>query len=144
MKIINKIPLNYLILYQTLKMIKKNIFSIVVALIILYLSLASSDTFKNVPFSTIPNLDELVHLCMYFGLMSAIIFDNRKRIISNKQVLLLALIPFFYGVLMEILQGILIVSRYASIYDVMANSTGIVISILVWLWVKPLIKTSVR
>lgn len=144
MKIINKIPLNYLILHQTLKMIKKNIFSIVVALIILYLSLASSDTFKNVPFSTIPNLDKLVHLCMYFGLMSAIIFDNRKRIISNKQVLLLALIPFFYGVLMEILQGVLIVSRYASIYDVMANSTGIVISILVWLWVKPLIKTSVR
>jgi len=137
-------PYNYLILPQTVKMIKKNIFSVFVAMIILYLSLASSDTFKNVPFSTIPNLDKLVHISMYFGLMSAIIFDNRKSINSTKQVLLIALIPLFYGILMEFLQGFLTVSRSASIYDVLANSTGIIISILVWLWVKPTIQNSVR
>lgn len=137
-------PLNYLILHQTVKMIKKNLFSILVALIILYLSLASSDTFKNVPFSNIPNLDMLVHFGMYFGLMAAIIFDNRKTIKSNKQVFLLALIPFFYGILMEIFQAVLTVSRFASIYDVMANSTGIVVSIFVWLLVKPQIKDYIK
>jgi VanZ family protein len=125
-------------------MIKKNIFSIVVALIILYLSLASSDTFKNVPFSDIPNLDKLVHFAMYFGLMSAIIFDNRKTIKSNRQLLLIALIPLFYGILMEILQATLTVSRFGSIYDVMANSTGIITSIIFWLMIKRFIKSSVR
>lgn len=137
-------PLYYLILHQTVKMIKKNLFSIFVALIILYLSLASSDSFNNVPFSDIPNLDKIVHFGMYFGFMSAIIFDNRKTIKSNKQVLLLALIPFFYGILMEIFQALLTVSRFASIYDVLANLTGVVISILVWLLVKPLVKGFVK
>jgi len=137
-------PLNYLILHQTVKMIKKNIFSIVVALIILYLSLASSDTFKNVPFYDIPYLDKIVHFAMYFGLMSTIIFDNRKTIKSNRQLILIALIPLFYGILMEILQATLTVSRYGSIYDVMANSTGIITSIIFWLMIKRFIKNSVR
>ena len=53
-------------------MLKRNIFSIIVALIILYLSLASSDTFEKVPFFNIPNFDKIVHFGMYFGLMSVI------------------------------------------------------------------------
>ena len=121
-------------------MVKKNILSILVALIILYLSLASSDTFKNVPLIDIPNFDKVVHFLMYFGLMSVIIFENRRTIKSNKQLFLISLIPFFYGILMELLQSALTSTRSCSFFDAAFDAIGIIASILLWLRLKPFLK----
>jgi VanZ family protein len=118
-------------------MVKNNIFSILVALIIMYLSLASSHTFDKVPLINIPNIDKFVHFGMYFSLMSVIIFENRKTIKSISLLFLTGLIPLFYGILMEILQATLTVSRNGSFYDALANSAGILVSVLLWLWIKP-------
>ncbi len=125
-------------------MVKKNIFSILVALLIMYLSLTGSDTFEKVSFFNIPFLDKIVHFGMYFVLMSVIIFENRKTLKSTLHLFFIALIPLFYGILMEILQSILTVSRFGSFYDVIFNSAGILVSLLLWLWVKPLIKETIR
>jgi VanZ family protein len=121
-------------------MIKKNIFSILVALVILYLSLASADRFSDVPSFKIPFLDKIVHIAMYFGLMSALIFDNRKSIKSNGHLFLIGLIPMFYGILMEILQAIVTVTRNGDFFDALADFAGIIISVILWLAIKPFIK----
>ena len=121
-------------------MLKKYILSIVVALIIMYLSLASSDTFEKIPTFNIPNFDKIVHFCMYFGLMSVILFESRKSLKSTGSLFLIALIPLCYGILMEILQSALTTSRTSSFYDVLANSFGILVSLLLWLKIKPFIK----
>ena len=121
-------------------MVKKNILSILVALIILYLSLANSETFKKVPLIDIPNFDKVIHFLMYFGLMSVIIFENRRTIKSNKQLFLVALIPLFYGILMELLQSALTSTRSCSFFDAVFNSIGIVVSILLWLRFKQSLK----
>jgi VanZ family protein len=118
-------------------MIKKNIFSIIVALIIMYLSLASSDTFDKVPLYNIPFLDKIVHFGMYLGLMSAIIFENRKTLRNPTSLFLLAIIPFSYGILMEILQEILTSTRSGSFYDIVFNTFGILVSLIIWFWVNP-------
>lgn len=131
-------------LHQTLKMIKRNIFSILVALIIMYLSLASSDTFDDVSIFNTPFIDKIAHFLMYFGLMSVIIFEYRKTLKNKGNLFLIALIPFFYGILMEILQTTLTDSRLASFLDVLFNSAGIFFSVLLWLWIKPLIKETIR
>ncbi len=125
-------------------MVKKNIFSILVALIIMYLSLANSHTFDKVSFINIPNIDKVVHFGMYFGLMSVIILENRKAIKSTSHLFLTGLIPLFYGILMEILQATLTLTRTGSFYDALANSVGILVSILLWLWIKPLKKEIIR
>jgi VanZ family protein len=125
-------------------MLKKNIFSIIVALIILYLSLASSDTFNEIPTFNIPYPDKIVHFGMYFGLMSVIIFENRKSLISTARLFLIALIPLSYGILMEILQSTITTSRTCSFFDIVFNSVGILVSILIWLKIKPLIKDQIR
>jgi VanZ family protein len=125
-------------------MLKKNIFSIIVALIIMYLSLTSSDSFEKVSFFNIPFLDKIIHFGMYFGLMLVIIFENRKTLKSIGHLFLIALIPLFYGILMEILQSTLTVSRSGSFYDVIFNSAGILVSLLFWLWIKPLEKETIR
>jgi VanZ family protein len=125
-------------------MVKKNIFSILVALVILYLSLANAQTFAKVPYFNIPDFDKIVHFGMYFSLMSVIIFENRKSIKSSRQLFLIALIPFLFGVSMEILQSTLTITRTGSIYDAIANLAGVITSLLLWLWIKPFIKQEIK
>jgi VanZ family protein len=123
-------------LHQIFEMIKKNIFTILVALIIMYLSLANSDTFDKIPLVDVPDFDKVVHLVMYFGLMSVIILENRKTIKSTVRLFLVGVIPFLYGVLMEILQATLTVTRSGSFYDALADAAGVLLSILLWLRIK--------
>jgi VanZ family protein len=125
-------------------MLRKNLFSILLASIIMYLSLANSHTFDKVSFSNIPNFDKFVHFLMYFSLMSVIIFENRRTLNSLELLFLVSLIPFLYGILMEILQLTLTLSRTGSILDVIANSAGILVSLLLWIWIKPLPKETFR
>ena len=125
-------------------MVKKNIFSILLALLIMYLSLASSDTFKKASFLNIPFQDKIVHFGMYFSLMSVIIFENRKIIKNNSQLFLIAIIPLFYGILMEILQATLTTTRSGSVYDVIANLAGILVSLSLCLWIKPITKETIK
>ena len=125
-------------------MIRKNKFSILSALIIMYLSLTSSHTFDKVPLINIPNIDKIIHFGMYFGLMSVIILENRTNLRNNRRLFLTGLIPLLYGILMEILQATVTVTRTASFYDALANSSGILVSILLWIWIKPLKKQIIR
>jgi VanZ family protein len=122
-------------------MIKKNIFSIIVALAILYLSLANSKSFNEVPFLNIPYFDKVAHFLMYFGLMLVIAFEHRNEITGRTQLSMFALIPFVYGILMEILQLTITADRSGNIYDVLANSAGIIFAALLWLLLGPRLKT---
>jgi len=119
-------------------MVKRYKFSIVISIIICYLSLKSSTDFEKVSIFFFPHIDKIVHLCMYFGFMSVIIFET--FILAKKQhsITVLALIPFFYGITMEILQGLLTTTRTASVYDAMFNTFGVLISVVFWLIIKPI------
>jgi VanZ family protein len=125
-------------------MLRKNIFSILVALLIMYLSLANAQTFEKVPTFNIPCADKIVHFLMYFGLMSVMILENRFSLKTIRQLFLAGIIPFAYGILMEILQGTLTTTRSADVFDALADGTGVLVSILLWLWIRPLIKISDR
>ena len=125
-------------------MVNKNKFSILVALIIMYLSLANAHTFDKVPLYNIQNFDKFVHFGMYFGFMSVIILENKKSLKHNGLLFIAGLIPFFYGVLMEILQSTLTVNRTGSAYDALADSAGILVSILLWIWIKSHKKEIIR
>ena len=138
---LNHYAVSPLCLYAIKIMIKKNAFSILVALIIMYLSLASSHTFDSVTiFNSIPNFDKFVHVGMYFCLMSVIILEHRNSIHNARQLLIVGLIPAFYGILMEILQATLTQTRTGSVFDALADCIGILISIFIWLWFNPLKK----
>ena len=106
----------------------------------MYLSMTSSHTFDKVPITYFPNFDKIVHFGMYFGLMSVIILEYRKTIKSIGNLFLTGLVPLFYGILIEILQSTLTITRTGNFYDALADSAGILVSILSWIWIKPLIK----
>jgi VanZ family protein len=109
----------------------KNLFSIGLGLLILYLSLTPGSDF-NEGFLKIPHADKIAHFIMYFTLMSVIIFENRKLVKLTRDLLLLAIIPFTYGIIIEILQSLLTTTRTGSIYDIVFNLAGIIFSILLW------------
>jgi VanZ family protein len=125
-------------------MIRKNIFSILVALLLLYLSLTNTEKFQQIPLINFTFFDKIVHFGMYFFLMSVVIFENRENIKDYRHLFLLSLIPLFYGILMEILQMTLTVSRSGSFYDALADAAGILVSVFIWLLIKPVRKDSVR
>lgn len=118
-------------------MVRRNLLSVIIAMIIMYLSLAGSDNFNKVPFLNIPYFDKIAHFGMYFTFMAALLFENRIKINGFKNYFILALIPLGYGILMEVCQGLFTSTRTPSFFDVLANSSGIIIAILIWYFVKP-------
>jgi len=125
-------------------MIRKNKYSILVALILLFLSLTNSENFQKFEVKGFQNIDKMVHFGMYFVLMSVVIFEHRKNIKKPVNLFFLALIPLSYGILMEILQLVLTSTRSGDIYDALADAAGIIASVLLWLMIKPQIKETVR
>ena len=88
--------------------------------------------------------DKIVHFLMYFGLMSAIIFENKKTLKTTRNLFLISLIPLFYGILMEVLQGVLTTTRSASFFDAVSDAAGILVCILLWLRIKTFKKGNIR
>ena len=125
-------------------MIRKNLFSILVALLLLFLSLTNAETFRKVQINSIPNFDKLVHFGMYFVLMTVIIIEHRKNLNNPLNLFLLALIPLSYGILMEILQLTLTSTRTGDFYDALADAAGVLASALLWLIIKSFSRNTVR
>jgi len=125
-------------------MIRKNIFSIIVALVILLLSLLGSGTLEKVDFMDLTFTDKIAHFGMYFGFTSVIIYENRKKMMFSAIYIVAALIPFFYGILMEFLQEFMTTTRSGNIYDVIFNTAGIIASISIWLLFKSHINRIVK
>lgn len=121
-------------------MVRKNLYSLIIALVILILSFTSSGTFNRLHIPNIPNLDKVVHLIMYFSLMLALIIENRSVLSDIKSYVFLATIPVMFGGLIEILQSMFTTSRTGDIMDFCFNVTGIMLSVVVWLILKRLLK----
>ena len=121
-------------------MIKRYKYSILISAIICYLSLKSSSVFDMVKLSDFPNSDKLVHTCMYFGFTATLIFETVVAGMKKRLICVLLLIPFFFGILMEFLQGLLTTTRSASIYDIMFNTLGIVLAVAGWVIINAYMK----
>jgi VanZ family protein len=115
-----------------IKAIKTNILSIIVALIIMYLSLASSSTIDEVTFFTFPYEDKVVHFCMYFGLMITLLFEHRKTNTSFSGQILMAIIPFSYGITLELIQSYFTPDRSGEVLDGVANFSGVLVAVILW------------
>jgi|WetSurMetagenome_2_1015567.scaffolds.fasta_scaffold10475_4 VanZ family protein len=113
-------------------MIRKNIFSISVGLLILILSLSSADKFQKIDIITFEGIDKVVHFTMYFVFMSVILIENRNNIKNSFILFLISLIPLSFGALVEVLQSWITSSRSGSVYDLLFNLTGILLSVFIF------------
>lgn len=125
-------------------MVRRNKFSIIIAFAILILSLTSSEELQKISNIHFKGMDKVIHFVMYFVFMSVILFENRKRVGRTGNLFLIALVPFFFGALMELLQSLLTSSRSGSIYDLIFNFAGILFAILVFLIIKSFQKEKIK
>ena len=120
-----------------MKMIKNNKYSILISLVILYLSLANAKTFENTGFFDIPYLDKFAHFGLYFLFMGVIILEHRKSFLNTRQIIIIALIPIVFGALVELAQGGFTDTRKADIIDIMFNTAGTASAVCIWLFYEP-------
>lgn len=121
-------------------MIKKNKFSILVSLLILYLSLADASTFEKAGFFDIRYLDKFVHFGLYFMFMGVIILEHRRLFSNTRQIIIVALIPVVFGAIIELAQSGITDTRKADILDIMFNTAGTATAVCIWLFYEPYYK----
>lgn len=102
------------------------VIALFLTLLIAYLSLSNPIQIK-IPLK-ITFLDKIFHATAYFGLTMSWLFAL-KNISKYK---LVGIILFFYGILLEFLQGTYTNNREKDIYDIVANSIGILIAMLIF------------
>lgn len=111
--------------------IKQYYRSIIIGLLILWLSLSGSKTMVPGRMLNIPYIDKMGHFAMYAFFSAVLLLDSsRWRSIRHFKYIIL-LIPLFFGALMELMQMTLTTSRKAEIIDLLANIGGVTAGILV-------------
>jgi VanZ family protein len=99
--------------------------------VIAYLCLTPS---SNLPAVSVPYVDKLVHVSFHFAftLFWFLFFKKQlgsKRVI--KPLVLVFIFSVFFGIGIEILQGSYTTTRRGDVIDVLANTTGAMIAVLV-------------
>lgn len=105
--------------------------AIVITIFIAVLSIAKVD--RAIP-QQILLRDKLNHLIAYFFLTVSWFYALYKNKFSLKNAKQLILCCILYGMLLEVLQSILTSYRTASYLDILANSIGVVIGALAFLF----------
>jgi hypothetical protein len=125
-------------------MLRRNILSISMALLILITSLTGAENFSRLSLVSFPGADKLVHMAVYFAFMSVIMFEHRYKLVGIGRLLFLALFPLCFGLIMELLQAWLTESRSGSWLDLLANIAGIALALLLSLALKKIRSTILR
>lgn len=118
-------------------MLKKNIYTVTVSLIILYLSLATPKSIVRTGIFDIPHFDKLAHFGLYFLLMGTMIIEHRKSLTDTRKLLMMSLIPLFFGITIEFIQSLFTRNRTGEILDGIADAAGVAAAVLLWIFFRP-------
>lgn len=88
--------------------------------------------------------DKLLHLVAYFGLLLLwkvyFILKNKPESNYKNNLLKLAGLAILFGMLIEVLQGVLTNYREPDWYDILANTTGILLAVVIFLFFEKNLK----
>ena len=83
----------------------------------------------------IPYGDKVVHFTFYFvpAVLGSLFFIETKEKKSTriKYFIILALSLIFFGIVIEVIQGVMTVNRSGDVFDALANSIGVVLGIFI-------------
>ena len=95
-------------------------------------------TFSDLPSLNVSDADKYVHSTFHFvfTMLWGLYFSINREEIKIPQIIWIVLVSICYGILIEFLQGSFTKTRHADIFDVLANTTGALIALLVFLFLK--------
>lgn len=102
------------------------LWAIICSGIITYFCLTDS---SNIPIVNFPSIDKIVHFCFHFGFtISWILFFKKelkgKTTDDSKAYLISFIFSVFFGITIEILQGVFTKTRAADVTDILGNAIG--------------------
>ena len=102
------------------------LWAIICSGVITYFCLTDSG---NIPKVNFPSIDKIVHFCFHFGFtISWILFFKKelkgKTADDYKAYLVSFIFSVFFGITIEILQGVFTKTRSEDVTDVLANAIG--------------------
>ena len=84
----------------------------------------------------VPGKDKTIHFLFYFVLTLIWNFALQKKYINWALKYIIVFFVIGYGIVIEVLQGVLTKNRQADVYDVIANSAGTIVALIVIIWLK--------
>ncbi|APG65559.1 hypothetical protein LPB136_09385 [Tenacibaculum todarodis] len=111
-------------------LLKDNRFFIAIAITIV-IAVLSLIKLGNQPVQ-ISNIDKIEHLIAYLVLTLSWLFAFRTTLSNNKNKYLVVVACIFYGIIIEVLQGTITDYREASYLDMLANTLGAIIAMLIF------------
>ena len=102
----------------------------------LLITVASLVNFNNVPKVAIPGNDKLVHFLFYLFFVVFWSFALHKNFYFKKYSFIIIVFAIVYGIIIEVLQGVLTSTRQADFYDVLANTAGAIVGSVILFVVK--------
>ena len=115
-------------------LLERNSILIAISLTILIAYLSLKSLHIEIPIK-VSNLDKIMHFTAYFSLSLSWFFHFRDK----KKYILLILI-FLYGVLLEFMQGWFNPNRTKDVYDIVANSIGIIVAFMLFKYIYSVYK----
>ena len=82
--------------------------------------------------STIIISDKAIHIIAYFLLTLSWLFFYKKESKKLKISIIILVVIFIYGIIIEVLQGTVTENRQLEAYDLLANLTGIILALTVF------------
>jgi VanZ family protein len=120
--------------FLKLRSIKNYIKSIIWGLVILFSGTIPANKISKISLLEIRHMDKLLHFLLYLIFSLILYFDLRRNTRTLKDnfsiYFFIFFIPFFWGMIMELIQYYLITNRQGSIADIIANICGIFTGIL--------------
>tara|TARA_B100000795_G_scaffold191487_1_gene145991 strand:- start:1694 stop:2092 length:399 start_codon:yes stop_codon:yes gene_type:complete len=89
---------------------------------------------NQVPKLAFPFADKSIHLILNAGLFvvwSWYVISKTVKILKTRTLVVLFVCTFFYGILIEVIQGRYLATRGADIFDVVANMFGLFLGLFV-------------
>lgn len=105
--------------------IKQYYKSIIIGVLILWLSLSGSKSLVPGRMLNIPYIDKMGHMAMYGFFSAMLLLDSCRWQTKQRINYFILIIPVFFGALMEIMQMTLTTSRRAEVLDLVANISGV-------------------
>jgi len=104
--------------------------SLIYLTIVACMSLLPPNDLPDIPL--FPGADKIVHTCMYLGLAWLACWSMHAEI-KHKWYYIIILFSIGWGVMMEIFQFLMHLGRAIEFYDIVSNSIGTLIGVLIYI-----------
>jgi len=111
--------------------LKKNFFILALFLWILFITTLSLVSLDGLPKVAPENGDKYVHFIFYFVLTLLLILTLVNKFGLKRSIIISFVIAVFYGIIIEVLQGVLTENRRPELADALFNSFGSFVATIV-------------